>query len=118
MQGHSKPWTILASLPLRGVSATGALFVTKPYCIWLSGGFGPVGPAPNTGPFWTILFSSLKRPQRESQGPVALLPGCFTEDVLFNREACGVPGGERGGYYQSWAVKSRPREARVRENED
>lgn len=28
------------------------------------------------------------------------------------------PGGERGGYYQSWAVKSRPREARVRGNED
>lgn len=23
---------------------------------------------------------------------MALLPGCFTEDVLFNREACGVPG--------------------------
>lgn len=67
MQRHSKPWTILASLPLLGVSATGAQFVTKAYCIWLSGGFGPGGPAPITGPFWAILFSSLKRPQRESQ---------------------------------------------------
>lgn len=26
--------------------------------------------------------------------------------------------GEKGGYYQSWAVKSGAREARVRENED
>lgn len=70
------------------------------HCLQLSGCFVPVGPAPTQGPFWPFLFPLSKDP-RGSQGPVAGLPGRLTEAVLSDRKACGVPGRERGGHYQS-----------------
>lgn len=64
-----------------------------------------LGLPPSRAPFGLSFFLSQKTP-RGSQGPVAGLPGRLTEAVLSNRKACGVPGWERGGHYQSRAVKS------------
>lgn len=52
--------------------------------MWPSGCFGPVGPAPVTGPFWAILFSPLKRPQKGVPGP----SGCT--QVVLQKRCCSV----------------------------
>lgn len=60
-------------------------------------------------PFGPFFFPLLKRPQKGGPRAQWPCPGCFPEEVLFSRKACGVPGWERGGHYQSWAVKSQER---------
>lgn len=52
--------------------------------MWLSGYFGPVGPATVTGPFWAILFPLSKDPKRGSQGPVAV------PQVVSQKRCCSV----------------------------
>lgn len=42
--------------------------------------------------FFGLSFFLPQKTPRGSQGPVAGLPGCLTEEVLFNRKACGSQG--------------------------
>lgn len=68
---------------------------------------------PHLGPLFRLSFFLSQKTPRGFQGLVAGLPGRLTEKVLFSRKACGVPGWESWGRYQSWAAKSQERDGRA-----